>query len=484
MGRILDRAAAGLRAIPWWMWLAGLGAAAWFGRKLLLIAATIIAFYPIPVPPLFQGEPGSVEEARLQDLRHFEHVRRNERSWTPETRALFDSRVADLRRRAASLSEAEFMLGLARAQAAIDNGHSNATASAMVRRFPHLPIRMAYFGDELRVLRATEDQRDLLGLRVTQINGVSVEDAAQRLRDAFGGPDAAYRVVAPLLLETPAYLEAVGIAANTPTLRFEANNGATFERTLIPLNVDAIETWTFPGDLAMHWRRDDARLTSFVPATAPLYLQHQANGYWQEDLADLDAVYFSIRTNMDDESGQSLRAFSNAALEALRARPHPPRAIIVDLRFNHGGDYSLTHDLMAELGDIVGGDGRIYFLTSGNTFSAAIVSIAFAKQAAPDRTLIVGEPIGDRLQFWAEGWRYDLPNSGFRARYATAYYDLQNGCEGFFRCYWGAFHLFPVIVDDLDVDIPAAMTFEAYAAGRDPALEAVRQAEAARSGAP
>jgi hypothetical protein len=158
--------------------------------------------------------------------------------------------------------------------------------------------------------------------------------------------------------------------------------------------------------------------------------------------------------------------------------------VIVDLRFNRGGDYSLTHDLMAALGDIVGSDGRTYFLTSGSTFSAAIVSIAFARQAAPGRTFIVGEEIGDRLQFWAEGWRYDLPNSGFRARYATAYYDLQHGCRGFFRCYWGAFHLFPVIVDDLDVDIPAPLTFEAYAAGRDPALEAIAIAEAARRSMP
>lgn len=110
--------------------------------------------------------------------------------------------------------------------------------------------------------------------------------------------------------------------------------------------------------------------------------------------------------------------------------------------------------------------------------------MAFAKENAPDRTIIVGEEIGDRLQFWAEGWRYDLPNSGFRARYSTAFYDLQHGCRGLFRCYWGTFYLFPVIVDDLDVDISAPLTFNAYTAGRDPAMEAVSAAEQARGVAP
>jgi hypothetical protein len=53
-----------------------------------------------------------------------------------------------------------------------------------------------------------------------------------------------------------------------------------------------------------------------------------------------------------------------------------------------------------------------------------------------------------------------------------------------FRCYWGTYYLFPVIVDDLDVDIPAPLTFNAYAAGRDPAMEAVSAAERAREVAP
>ena len=131
----------------------------------------------------------------------------------------------------------------------------------------------------------------------------------------------------------------------------------------------------------------------------------------------------------------------------------------------------MTHDLMAALPDLT--NGRVYHLVSGNTFSAAIVNLASTVEVAPERTLLVGEPIGDRLQFWAEGWAYTLPNSGCRARYSTGFYDLQNGCEGLFRCAWGSLHIFPILVEALDLDVPAQLTFEAYAAGRDPALEAV-----------
>lgn len=480
MGKKVDKRNGPLRALRLPLWLVAIGAAGWFGRKWLLIGATIVAFHPVPIPPLFLGEPASIEESRLQDLRHFNHVRRNERSMDADMRARFDKQVDSIRQRAGKLTDAEFMLGLARAQATIDNGHSNASVTAMIRRFPHLPVRTAFFGDELRVLRASAQHQDLLGARVTHINGVEVEEITRRFRDAFGGTDANYRIMAPLLLETPAYLEAVGISSKDAVLRFETDDAAPIERSLTPIDVDGVETWTIPGDLPLSWKKDAEAQIAFAPHKAPLYLQNEPRGYWRDEIAELDAVYINIRTNVDDGSGQSLRAFSQETVAALRARAQKPNAIIVDLRFNHGGDYSLTHELMASIGDIVGPDGRVYILTSGNTFSAAIVSIAFAKEGAADRTIIVGEEIGDRLQFWAEGWRYDLPNSGFRARYATAFYDLQHGCRGLFRCYWGAFYLFPVIVDDLDVDIPAPLTFSAYAAGRDPGIEAISAAEQSR----
>jgi hypothetical protein len=467
-----------LRAVPWPVWLVALGAAGWFGRKWLLIAATIIAFHPVPVPPIFQPEPQSRREAQIQDLRHFEHVRRNERSWTEEKRARFDAQVAALQERAGELTDAEFMLGLARAQATIDNGHSNASATAMIRRSPHLPIRTAFFGDELRVMRANAAHEDLLGARVTHINGVEVADVAARFRDAFGGPDPSFRIIAPLLMETPAYLGAVGIESEDIVLTFESDGSASVERTMEPVNSDDVEAWALPGDLPLPWKRDRATDETVIPAALPLYLQNADSGYWRADIPELGAVYVNIGTNLDDKSGEDLRTFSTETASALTARR--PRAVVIDLRFNHGGDYSLTHELMVSLGDAVGPEGHIYLLTSSNTFSAAIVSLAFAKEKAPERTVIIGEEIGDRLQFWAEGWAYNLPNSGFRARYATAFYDLQNGCRGFFRCYWGAFNLFPVIVDDLDVDLRAPLTFEAYVAGRDPAMEAVIAAERAR----
>jgi len=191
-----------------------------------------------------------------------------------------------------------------------------------------------------------------------------------------------------------------------------------------------------------------------------------------------NAVYISLRMNYDDEDmEETISDFASRMQSELEEIQ--PSVIIVDQRFNGGGDFTRTAEFMSSLGALAG-DGRVYMLTGGGTFSAGIVNLAFAEQAAPDRIFFVGEEIGDRLQFWAEGWFYDLPNSNFLARFSTGYYDLQNGCEGLFRCHWGSLHLMPVLVDDLDVDIAAPITFEDYAAGIDPAMRSLQWGETAR----
>jgi len=457
--------------IPWWGYLLILAILAWLGRNILLIIVTIIAFHPIPVPPLFLGEPESVAEARLQDLQHFDHVRRNERSFTDEERQAFGAAVDSLASRAGDLTDAGFQLELARIQALIDNGHSNASATRMVQTFDRLPIRSAWMDGELRILRALPGHEQLLGAQITAINGVPADEAIMNFRDAFGGVDASYLTFAPLLLETPAYLEAVGLGAAVTTLEVTRLDGTAETIALEAVASNTEASRVFSGDLLQPWRSESGNWQVFAPAQRPLYLDNPDNDYWFTALPEQDAFYISIRANLDDDSGEPLSAWVERTADFLRDTQ--PGYVIIDQRFNGGGDLTQTEPLMSALGEIVGEEGRIYLLASGNTFSAGIVNLAMARERAPDRTIIVGEPIGDRLQFWAEGWWFSLPNSGFRARYSTGFYDLQNGCEGIFICHWGSLHIFPVIVEDLDVDITARLTFEAYAAGRDPGMEAV-----------
>jgi hypothetical protein len=167
-------------------------------------------------------------------------------------------------------------------------------------------------------------------------------------------------------------------------------------------------------------------------------------------------------------NGQSIGAFLHAARQQLERRP--PCGLILDLRYDGGGDYTLTSDFAHALPQLVRAPGRIALLVGPDTFSAGITTAAFVKDAGGARVTIVGLPVGDRLEFYSEGGWGCLPHASLCFDYATGRHKYDGPCGDWRTCYWLNW-LFPVRVRTLDPDVPVTMTFADYAAGRDPAVE-------------
>jgi hypothetical protein len=178
----------------------------------------------------------------------------------------------------------------------------------------------------------------------------------------------------------------------------------------------------------------------------------------------LEAAYIRL----DAIGGSGLGPFLASTLTDLQTKTQSN--IILDLRFNMGGDLNQARDFAAALPALAKG-GKLYVITSGRTFSAAISTIGYAKQAAPEKVLIVGEHPGDNLEFWAEGPRTSLPGLRATVLYATERHNYRTGCPEA-DCH-GSIREHPIRIATLDPDLPASLTFAAYREGRDPAMEAI-----------
>lgn len=177
-----------------------------------------------------------------------------------------------------------------------------------------------------------------------------------------------------------------------------------------------------------------------------------------------------LRQNNDapDQTIASALAGFEAALRSRR-----PHNVVLDMRMNGGGDLNTTRAFMNALPLRV--RGRIFVLTSPWTFSAAIASAGYLKQAVPERVTIVGEMVGDRLNFFSEGDFMTMTNSRIGVLNATERHDYQTGCRSFADCHVNV-RRNPISVASLAPDIEAPWTIDAYAAGRDPAMEVVARA--------
>ena len=89
------------------------------------------------------------------------------------------------------------------------------------------------------------------------------------------------------------------------------------------------------------------------------------------------------------------------------------------------------------------------------------------KQFSP--AIFVGEPVGDRLDYWAEGGPIVLPNSGVVIWYSNGFHRYSQIDYPANQPYYEELSI-PALVPD----IPAPLSSADYLAGRDPALEAIR----------
>jgi hypothetical protein len=165
---------------------------------------------------------------------------------------------------------------------------------------------------------------------------------------------------------------------------------------------------------------------------------------------------------------QSILDFLTTTLEEIRRAK--PANIILDMRLNGGGDLNNTRDFAKALPTLT--SGRIFVLTSPWTFSAAISTVGYLKQAGGNRVTIVGEMVGDRLEFWAEGRLTRLPYTFAAMSWSSQRHDYKTGCRPYNDCH-GVVVRNPIFVQSLAPDIEAPLTIEAFIAGRDPGMDAI-----------
>jgi hypothetical protein len=144
--------------------------------------------------------------------------------------------------------------------------------------------------------------------------------------------------------------------------------------------------------------------------------------------------------------------------------------VIVDLRYDGGGDYVNTYGFAHDLPKLIPPGGRIIVLTGPATFSAGISTAAAVKHAGQRRVVIVGEPVGDRLKFYSEGGSACLPNSPLCVAYETGKHDYQDACTDWDVCFW-LNYFFNFQVRSLDPDEVIPLSFRDWRSGVDPVLD-------------
>ena len=437
-----------------------------------LFFAFLHHFYFNPPKPGF-AKPASQREAQRQDVAYFRTLMEFDRSFSPTARAEAEARVDRLAQAPSVLPQQQMHVALMQIMALADNGHTKMRPMVPSEENAMEPVRVSRFEEGFFVMRAKSQYRDMLGGRVESIDGVPFDEVLKKLETLRGGLEPFRAENAAVFIEFPDILYGIGIAREPDRSIWIVRmaDGSAVTRVLVAYREKAGasliygERWRSPEPM----KTMGADWASYAPATGTLPQSERDfdNHFLFAPVKASCADYVRVQDIVDTD-GQKIQPFLQTTEAALRA--HPPCAVIFDLRGNGGGDYTNMWHFAHALPGLVAPGGHVYVLTDAGTFSAAITTTAFVKQAGGGKVVIIGEPVGDRMAFYAEGGNGTLPNSKFSLSYETGKHDYSRGCYDAYNCFWLNW-LYPVRVKSLTPDITIPLRFSDWNAGRDVAFE-------------
>ncbi len=463
----------------------------WSKRVAYVMAAFLIVvvmpltfiMYPVlkPYPEASPATGDSLAEKNAQDLAYLRNMQMIERSFKPQTSLAFGQSLDELSAKASELDRPALAMAAAKAVALAQNGHTNVLGLAGGQGFSSVPLRLGWFADGLFVVRATTEHRDLLGAQVLTANGLTPDELVAALRPYVGGTDQYARELSPNFMISPELLHAARLAGkpDESEFRFRKADGSEIERTLavLPGKGEPSTRTVWPKrDLSpVAPDKGSAGWAHVLDGVTPTYLSRPDQNAWHSYLEGDSILYLQLN-RFRDADGVPMSDYLAKVLEEADKRKISHA--VVDLRFSPGGNYMLATDFSRQLPEAVP-NGRIFILTSGNTFSAAISIASRLKYYAGERAVLVGEEMGDAGQMWGEGGTTVMPNSRIAFRYTTAYHDWENGCRlsQLTTCFLPNY-FYGTAAGSLLPTVPVAQTFASYAAGEDAVLsEALKLAK-------
>jgi hypothetical protein len=382
--------------------------------------------------------------------------------WQEVTEAEFDARIEHLAAAVPDRSDAQIMTELMRLLVPMRDGH------AWVAPPPDagdlrltIPAQFYAFDEGLFVTAADPEYSRLVGARVLEVAGHPVDDVVAALEPLISRDNSVQlgRAATEMMLRWSTILHALGLASDPSRIELKVQFA---DASIGELSVRATSAGSrdFPAGThpAMPLPPRPTGWTSLPDTLAeplPLYLRNAGIAFWYEYLRDQGLVYLQIN-GVRDHPAEDLGAFCDRVFAFIDSQP--VERLVIDLRWNGGGNTLLTQRLLHHLIGCpkVNQPGSLFVIIGRATFSAAQNTATAIERET--HAIFVGEPSGSCPNFIGESIPFQLPFSKMLVNVADLYWQTS----------WPMDYR-PWIAPD----IYAPPTFAAYCQNRDPAMDAI-----------
>lgn len=387
------------------------------------------------------------EDAWSRDITYLEK-RINELRYSSDAISKSDlsKEIIDIKTKIASLSDEQIIFKIIKLFGALGSGHNFILPTSPNKgALKKLPVQFYQFNDGLFIVDADEGFEQWIGYKVDLIESTPVKVALQKT-NAVNARDNDMQILwlGPYYLGLPDVLEGLGIVknANQVTITVSDKEGKSEKVTMNPV------AWQFSGMPI---------LPKLKTVNQPLFLSKKEDNYWARTLPEHNAMYIQFNVVQQKEE-LTLLDFNLKLRENIRKSN--TQNLILDLRFNSGGDGSICPPMLKTLieFEVINPKGKIFVLIGRETFSAAQNLLTeITKFTNP---ILVGEPSGSKPSFIGEAGWFQLPYSGLMGIVASQYHQTYKAED---HRNWIAPH------------IPVSLSSTDYFTGNDKALNLIKE---------
>ncbi|MCU7493914.1 MAG: hypothetical protein HF314_03275 [Ignavibacteria bacterium] len=311
--------------------------------------------------------------------------------------ASLDSAKEDLKSRASSLTDAQIVVEIQKLLASVGDGHTILFPFGMNKgKLLRIPLMFWLFDDGLFVIDAP--QKQFIGQKVLRIGSLRTDELLKRL-EPYVSQDNGQQFLwaAPLYCTITDFLIAAGAIKdrNSATITFGNNVNYSF-------TAEAID----PGKL-------EIKLVPPKGGIAPAYLMHREANFRVEEIRP-NVLYVAVNS-MNDSQEKTLKDFGKELRNLLK----PYKKMILDLRYNNGGEASKADELFRTCVSFDVEGGRIAVLVGRMTFSAAQTFASRIDQWT--NAFFLGEKTGSKPNHYGNERPFKLPFSGLRGTISSGF---------------------------------------------------------------
>ena len=314
-----------------------------------------------------------------------------------ETRAAFNETLDALILDLPYLTDFEITVQLQHAAAVLEDNHFDILLSQLAteEEIAIYPLGFRWLSDGFYLLTTTEAFESALNHRLVSIGGQGIDDmfatflALWSTENIYNARSAFAR-----LLNNPVMLDAIGLrSGGQVTFGFERADGNMLEISLSPADLVSMDQLTaisfpvFPVD-----KRAEGDLPLFMDIRGSV-----GNGHnWFYFMEDYGVLYIRLELymqNIDPQTG-TFAPFAKDVKTAFEA--HAPKAVIIDARYNPGGDNAYLAELFEFLAEHTESGMLFHFVDEGS-WSASLLGAAHLKSLG---AILLGQPMGQNTDFY------------------------------------------------------------------------------------